>query len=139
MTDDGHTVVLCTHHLVEAEGLADHIVVLDAGTDLVAGNPAALVRRFWPDDAVEIAVSDRAALVAIETVPGVRSIEPTPSGARITLGNPWVVPDIVTALVHAGARVEKVIPHEPSLEELYFAVRAAASELGLPAAEEVAR
>ena len=33
MTEVGHTVILCTHHLVEAEGLADHIVVLDDGTE----------------------------------------------------------------------------------------------------------
>jgi ABC-2 type transport system ATP-binding protein len=137
MTEDGHTVLLCTHHLVEAEGLADHIVVLDDGTDLVAGAPAALVRRFWPDDAVEIAVSDRTTLAAIDAVPGVRSIEPTPSGARIILEDPSATPDIVAALVRAGARVEKVVPHQPSLEELYFAVRAAASDLGLPTTEEV--
>ena len=32
----GKTAVLCTHLLLEAEGLADHVVVMDAGTDLAA-------------------------------------------------------------------------------------------------------
>src|SRR4051795_534970 len=35
MTSEGRTVVMCTHLLVEAEGLADRIVVLDAGPDLL--------------------------------------------------------------------------------------------------------
>jgi ABC-2 type transport system ATP-binding protein len=139
MTDDGHTVVLCTHHLVEAEGLADHIVVLDNGADLVAGAPEDLIRRFWPEDAVDVAVSDREALIALENVPGVTAVEPTPRGARITLEDPSITADVVAALVQAGARIERVVPHEPSLEELYFAVRSAASEFGLAACEETGR
>ncbi len=39
MTDEGHTVVMCTHLLAEAEGLADHVVVLDQGHALVEGRP----------------------------------------------------------------------------------------------------
>ena len=39
MTADGHTVVMCTHLLIEAEGLADQIVVLENGTDLIHGTP----------------------------------------------------------------------------------------------------
>jgi ABC-2 type transport system ATP-binding protein len=138
MTDEGHTVVLCTHHLVEAEGLADHIVVLDDGTDLVAGAPSDLVRRFWPEDAVEIAVSDRSALAAVQALPGVRTMEPTATGARIMLDELAVIPDIVAALVQAGAKVERVVPHEPTLEELYFAVRGVASALGMASVGKVA-
>jgi hypothetical protein len=33
------------------------------------------------------------------------------------------VPDLVDALVRAGARLRRVEPRAPSLEELYFAVR----------------
>jgi ABC-2 type transport system ATP-binding protein len=33
------------------------------------------------------------------------------------------VPDLVLALAHAGVRVSRVEPHEPTLEDLYFAVR----------------
>ena len=50
MTAEGRTVVMCTHLLVEAEGLADQIVVLEAGTDLIAGSPDELTRRYWPGD-----------------------------------------------------------------------------------------
>ncbi len=48
MTADGHTVVMCTHLLIEAEGLADQIVVLENGTDLIHGTQDELTRRYWP-------------------------------------------------------------------------------------------
>ena len=39
MTDDGTTVVMCTHLLLEAEGLADQVVVLEDGADIVPARP----------------------------------------------------------------------------------------------------
>ena len=131
MTGDGHTVVMCTHHLVEAEGLADHVVVLDVGTDLVSGDPADLVRRYWPDDSVEIEIAgEPTPMEPIAAVPGVRAAHPTPRGVRATIDHPDVTPDVVDALVRAGARVARVAPHEPTLEELYFEVRRTRRDLG---------
>ncbi len=138
MTGDGHTVVMCTHHLVEAEGLADHVVVLDAGTDLVSGRPADLTRDYWPEDSVEISIEgDQATLADLEVIEGVRRTELGTTGARVVLDDPGVTPDVVHALVHAGARVTRVEPHEPTLEELYFAVRKTARDLGEGRVEEV--
>ena len=130
MTADGHTVIMCTHHLVEAEGLADHVIVLDAGTDLVAGRPSELTRTYWPEESVNITLAGdntaQAKLFDLDVIPGVARVDPTAEpgcGARIVLDDPDVVPEIVAALVTSGARVQKVVPHEPTLEELYFAVR----------------
>jgi ABC-2 type transport system ATP-binding protein len=131
MTTDGHTVVMCTHHLVEAEGLADHVVVLDAGTDLVAGEPSELVRHYWPEDSVEIEISGAPTPIEpIAAVAGVRAVHPTPRGVRATLDHPGITPDVVDALVRGGARVARVEPHEPTLEELYFEVRRTSRDLG---------
>src|SRR5205085_268921 len=38
MTADGRTVLMCTHLLLEAEGLAERVIVLEEGTDLVSGS-----------------------------------------------------------------------------------------------------
>ncbi len=43
------------------------------------------------------------------------------------------VPDLVGALTSAGVRLTKVDPHQPTLEELYFAVRKERRELGVEA------
>lgn len=42
---DGVTVVLTTHHLKEAEELADRILIIDHGSPVAAGTPAELMRR----------------------------------------------------------------------------------------------
>jgi ABC-2 type transport system ATP-binding protein len=139
MTGDGHTVVMCTHHLVEAEGLADHVVVLDAGTDLVSGRPGDLIRRYWPEDSVDVAIESGAPLDDLTVIAGVRRTEPTTDGVRVVLDDPTVTPDVVEALVRAGHRVTRIVPHEPTLEELYFAVRRSSRDLGESLPEEVGR
>ena len=60
MTADGRTVVMCTHLLLEAEGLADQIVVLEAGTDLLHGAQEELTRRYWPNQLVWFDAEDPA-------------------------------------------------------------------------------
>ena len=47
----------------------------------------------------------------------------TASIARVALDDLARVPDIIGALTANGVRLTRVAPHEPSLEELYFAVR----------------
>lgn len=129
MTGDGHTVVMCTHHLVEAEGLADHIVVLDDGADLVSGRPAELVRRYWPEDSVEISVEGGVSVVGdLDSVAGVRRVDNSDRGLRVYLDDPSITPAVVDQLVREGNRIRRVEPHEPTLEELYFAVRRTARE-----------
>jgi ABC-2 type transport system ATP-binding protein len=126
----GKTVVMCTHLLLEAEGLADQVVMLEKGKDLVSGTPEDLVARYWPHPAVLVEAEDRAPLGVVQGMEGVLGFEPTALGAQLTLDRLDRVPDLVTAMVAAGARIRRVSPHEPSLEELYFVVRRAAGAVG---------
>jgi ABC-type multidrug transport system ATPase subunit len=123
MTSTGATVVMCTHLLLEAEGLADQVVVLQDGTDVVSGTPAELTRRYWPHDVVRIGAEDPAALDVLATHAGVLGYERNDGTATLQLDDPARVPDLVLALAEAGVRITRVEPHEPSLEDLYFAVR----------------
>jgi ABC-2 type transport system ATP-binding protein len=123
MTNDGSTVVMCTHLLLEAEGLADQVVVLQDGSSLVHGSPGELTERYWPDAMVRLGADDPAALDALQTHDGVVGYERTDHIAVVRLDAPERVPDLVFALTAAGARVTRVEPHEPTLEDLYFAVR----------------
>lgn len=45
LRNDGVTVVLTTHHLREAEELADRLLIIDHGSAVAAGTPAELTRR----------------------------------------------------------------------------------------------
>ncbi len=123
MTRDGRTVVMCTHLLAEAEGLADHIVMMEGGTVLVSGSPTELTHRYWPHPVVHLDAEDGRLLDRIASWPGVVAYRRDPSGARLELDDVGRLPDIVTSLCADGARLTRVDPHQPTLEDLYFTIR----------------
>lgn len=132
MTRDGRTVLMCTHLLLEAEGLADEVVVMQHGTSLVYGPPAELSTRYWPRPVVRISAANGADLDALATAPGVISVDrPTGAGsveattATLEVEDLELVPDLVRHLVERSVRVTAVEPFHPTLEDLYFAVRRA--------------
>ncbi len=134
MAHDGRTVLMCTHLLLEAEGLADHVVVMDHGHTLASGSPHDLVRSLWNSVTVALDAEDPTQLDRVSTMPGVVSYERVNS-AVVGLDDADRIPDIVAALVDIGVRLTKVEPRTPTLEELYFAVRRGTHEVPpMPAA-----
>jgi len=123
MAAQGRTVIMCTHLLLEAEGLADQVVMMEAGRTLLAGAPDELVRLVWPRPTVLLDAEDRSRLDRVRHLPGVLSYRRDAGGAAVEVDDLARVPDLVGALASSGARLTRVTPHEPSLEELYFAVR----------------
>ncbi len=76
----------------------------------------------------------------LELVTGVRSVQRTADGVRVVIDDRSVIPDGVETLVRSGVRISRVLPREPSLEELYFAVRQTARDLvGRPRSMETVR
>jgi ABC-2 type transport system ATP-binding protein len=119
----GKTVVMCTHLLLEAEGLADQVVMLEGGVAVVSGAPDELVRRYWPTPSVMIEAEDPAGLSRLAALPGVVGVECNGGPAHVLVDSLVRVPDVVAALVADGVRVTRVVPVEPTLEELYLEVR----------------
>jgi ABC-2 type transport system ATP-binding protein len=122
MAGCGKAVVMCTHLLLEAEGLADQVVVMDRGRALVAGSAAELTRRFLPAVTVVVDAEDNAMLDRAAMLPFVRSYSRN-GAATVELDDRARVADLVDALVAAGVRLLRVEPRTPTLEELYFTVR----------------
>jgi ABC-2 type transport system ATP-binding protein len=122
MADDGHTVVMCTHLLLEAEGLADQVVVLEGGTDLIAGTPKDLTRQYWPGAVVRLDAEQPEMLDRLADAEGVVGYERN-GVVQVQLDDLARVPDLITELATAGVRLTRVEPRVPTLEDLYFAVR----------------
>ncbi len=123
MTAEGRTVLMCTHLLMEAEGLADHIVVMEHGTSLLDGAPDELASRYWPSPIVHLSSELGDDLDVLATVPGVTNYERSSTTARLELDTIDRVPDLLFSLAQNGTRITKVDPFQPTLEDLYFAVR----------------
>lgn len=120
----GTTVVLCTHLLLEAEGLADEVVVMEAGASLLAGSPSDLTARYWPNAIARFATEDPRHLDVLKGQPGVRAHRTMADGrVEIELDDLGRVPHLVDRLVSLGAQIRSVEPFRPTLEDLYFAIR----------------
>ena len=122
LTADGTTVIMCTHLLVEAEGLADQIVMLDDGTNLLEGAQDELVRRYWPAMLVRFDAENPEGLDALASLPGVRSYQRN-GVAEAELDSTASIADCVRSLTDQGVRLTRVEPQRPTREELYFRVR----------------
>jgi ABC-2 type transport system ATP-binding protein len=122
MATGGKTVLLCTHLLLEAEGLADQVVVMDRGHALIAGPPGELAKRYWPNMVVLLDAENRDVLDHARDFEGVTSFERN-GHATVQVDNLDRVPDLIAFLSAKGARLTRVEPHIPTLEDLYFAVR----------------
>ncbi len=123
MAADGATVVMSTHLLLEAEGLADQVVMMERGTAVMAGTAESLMRRYWPRPVVRFGAEGAAGLDILSTMDGVVAYRPNGDSAEVELDDLARVPVLVAALAGAGVRVTFVTPHERSLEELYLRVR----------------
>ena len=67
LKEQGTTLVLTTHYMDEAEQLCDRLVVVDKGTIMAEGSPAALIAEYSTREVVELRFgSDRNAVVAGE-------------------------------------------------------------------------
>ncbi|MEM9132028.1 MAG: ABC transporter ATP-binding protein [Actinomycetota bacterium] len=128
MTADGRSVVLCTHLLSEAEGLADLVVVMEGGRLMVSGRPVELAERHWPKPVVRFTAAGPYELDCMTAWPEVLAYERTANVATVTVTDNAAIPDLVTRLCAGGARLLAVDPYRPTLEDLYFAERRVANE-----------
>ncbi len=115
----GRTIVLCTHLLHEAEGVADQVVLMGAGQARIVGSQSDLADRFVTNPAVILDAEDRSALSALEQHEHVVSAEWN-GFVHVRLTHLDNLPDLVADLVTSGARLTRVEPDNPTLETLYF-------------------
>ena len=91
MTSDGRTVLMCTHLLLEAEGLADRVVIMEHGSTIVSGAPDDLAQQYWPQPLVRIASDPEADVTILDTLSAwtasrpLNATQPSPPSRSIAL------------------------------------------------------
>jgi ABC-2 type transport system ATP-binding protein len=122
---DGTTVLLTTQYLDEADQLADHVAVIDAGRVIAGGSPAELKSRVG-GDRLEIVVHDAADLPeASELLHRIARVAPEPDADRRRLSAPVrdrvaVLTEAVRAFDAAGVAVEDIALRRPTLDEVFL-------------------
>jgi ABC-2 type transport system ATP-binding protein len=124
---EGLTILLTTHHLDEADRLADRLAIVDSGRIVVAGTPDQLKGELRGDavhielrEAGDVAVG-RSARSALAAVTGVRDL--AVDGRRVSAradDGAAVVPAALAALDRAGVPVASVTVARPSLDDVYL-------------------
>lgn len=119
MAGKGRTIVMCTHLLHEAEGIADVVVLMGSGRARAVGNPHDLMKTYATEKRVTIDAVDRSMLALLQHMPGVLGIEGD-GPMDVIIEEMSVVPSLVKALTDKGADITRVEPHKETLEHLYF-------------------
>jgi ABC-2 type transport system ATP-binding protein len=123
-SQNGHTVLLCTHNLVEAQRLCDRVVILNQGRLLAFGSPQELQRQFIPGLWAELRFFQPPAagmLSALAKQPGVlQTLAVAGNELRLQVDEDSVIPKLVNWLVGQGAQILSIQPRPVSLEEIYF-------------------
>ncbi|HEX2193388.1 MAG TPA: ABC transporter ATP-binding protein [Candidatus Limnocylindria bacterium] len=134
----GRSIVVCTHNLDEAERLCDRIGIM-RGTLLRVDTPAG-IRRHGRNATVRVELNGargpESFLVLLEALPyvlGARGSDEDRS-LLVELRDPATeTPDLVAALVGAGARISGVREEAATLEEVYLNLVGEAGERDVPA------
>ena len=121
--EQGHTVVVTTQYVVDAEH-CDLVALIANGRLLAFGPPGELRHMALGGDLVQVEIEGSWDVLDLEKLPGVRQLH------RIVPGRFWVVadnagqvtPEVVAAVSAAGVEMISVREYRPSFDEIFAAL-----------------
>jgi ABC-2 type transport system ATP-binding protein len=120
-----HTILLCTHHLEDAEKLCHRVMIINQGKNIISGTPDELRSRIIDQPKVQINLRklNFKIIEAAKMLNHVKQVDAdkVKSTLTITIDNLTSgTPEVVKSIVDAGGLILGVEVLRPSLEEAYL-------------------
>lgn len=122
---NNRTIIICTHNLVEAEMLADHIAIIYRGRILTQGTVEELRRALLGPAEYEVRVRGAWRGGTLDLPRGVMLSGQSDSGPRFRVEDPLAAnPELLKQIISSGAEVVSMQEVPRTLEEVYLAAMA---------------
>jgi len=115
---EGRTIVLCSHNLAEVERLCTRVAVIKGR--LLALAPISELRREGTALDIELEGEASRFVPALQALPFAPTSLSEGSRLRVMLREDAHAPDVIAALVGAGARLHSAVRAQRPLEEVYL-------------------
>jgi ABC-2 type transport system ATP-binding protein len=126
MKEDGHTVLLTTHYLEEAEQLCDRIAIIDRGRVIAGGTPRDLMARSAAVPSVSFVTARPLSRASLEGLPGIDALQGDGCSWRFQSAdvNRTIV-RLMAILEAAQIDVSELHVQKASLEDVFLELTAA--------------
>jgi ABC-2 type transport system ATP-binding protein len=121
-TQEGVTVFLTTHHLIEAEKLCARVAVIRQGRLLAVGSPDELRARSGGRHVEVRGRGLEAATTLLRARPEVQAVEIAKDHLALTLADGAEMAPLVSLMVGAGVQVDEVRRESSSLEDAFLSL-----------------
>jgi ABC-2 type transport system ATP-binding protein len=121
MKHDGHTVLLTTHYLDEAEALCDRVAIIDQGRIVATGAPRELAGRMTGPPSILLWTARPLDRAMIACLPGVAEIDIDDRRTRFVTDQVRIaVAELMTTLEAANIEVIELRVQKASLESVFL-------------------
>jgi ABC-2 type transport system ATP-binding protein len=117
LREEGRTILLATHDMVEAETVCDRVTLIDRGRIVATESPRTLGRVISRFQRIDVEGVEDAVLDEVEAMAGVSGVTRADGGARVEIDEEGATQAVLARLVAAGA--SSLRTSLPSLEEVY--------------------
>ena len=128
MRSEGHTLLLTTHYIDEAEALCDRVAIIDAGRIVATGTPEALIARAGLSPRVALTASRPLEPGILRQLPEVDDVQVDGSHARFRAPRPAaLLAPLARELESRGIEVLDLTVRQATLEDAYLELTGAAA------------